>query len=432
MRGMKKAILLLMTGCLLVLNISLSWVNAGAVEYVIDVIEIETPNYEPIVTSEPVELEEVEVVMLEEEVPQISYEFEDEHECVFTFYTEVEPTHTTEGSSYKECDICGMRISPYIIPKTSEHTSSDWIIESEPTCTSKGSSYRKCTECGEILERSSTAELGHNYKDIIVKESTATERGIIRHECVNCKDSYETKIPLKICYEHAWKKKAVIKKCTCIADGKEKYECVICGEIKYEIIPANKDNHEILDTYTEVVNEGSETEERVVVSHCGHCHEILNTYTYPPYTTKEIELKDGETTTVYGYYDEDLSRQVFDLLNEYRVANGLNELNWADEISSCADLRAAEAAVSFGHVRPNGEKWYLLNISRLNGENLAMGYQTAQSVMTAWKNSPTHNENLLFPKFNSVAISCFVKYEILANGKVSKKYLFAQNFSMRK
>ena len=55
--------------------------------------------------------------------------------------------------------------------------------------------------------------------------------------------------------------------------------------------------------------------------------------------------------------DWDASRQMFDYINEYREANGINPLLWNDSISECAMQRAAETFVCSTHDRPNGKSF---------------------------------------------------------------------------
>ena len=55
--------------------------------------------------------------------------------------------------------------------------------------------------------------------------------------------------------------------------------------------------------------------------------------------------------------DWDASRQMFDYINEYREANGINPLLWNDSVSECAMQRAAETFVCATHDRPNGKSF---------------------------------------------------------------------------
>ena len=84
-----------------------------------------------------------------------------------------------------------------------------------------------------------------------------------------------------------------------------------------------------------------------------------------------------------------------DIVNAKRAENGLAALNWSNGLESCAMVRAQEAASKFSHTRPNGKDWYTVNSELMWGENLAKGYDSAQSVVDAWMASPTHAANIL-------------------------------------
>ena len=96
-----------------------------------------------------------------------------------------------------------------------------------------------------------------------------------------------------------------------------------------------------------------------------------------------------------------------DIVNAKRAENGLAALNWSNGLESCAMVRAQEAASKFSH---SELMW---------GENLAKGYDSAQSVVDAWMASPTHAANILAGDFTTCSIAV---YE--TNGKL----YFAQEF----
>jgi len=59
-------------------------------------------------------------------------------------------TGLTEG---KHCSACNkVIVAQAIVPKTDNHTSSGWIIDTEATCKAKGTRHKECTECGKILK----------------------------------------------------------------------------------------------------------------------------------------------------------------------------------------------------------------------------------------------------------------------------------------
>lgn len=130
------------------------------------------------------------------------------------------------------------------------------------------------------------------------------------------------------------------------------------------------------------------------------------------------------------YTAQQFKDELFRLVNEVRVANGLNALERGpDIIWQGADLRARELAVHFGHDRPNGndsaETYYELGCSyypflyenlglencgfepidweKENGvinldKNPKIIYPTAQEVLNGFMNSPGHRATILSQK----------------------------------
>ena len=122
----------------------------------------------------------------------------------------------------------------------------------------------------------------------------------------------------------------------------------------------------------------------------------------------EIELSDGKKTVVVGQYDETASREVFTLLNEYRVEKGLNPLQPANmALQAAANIRGCELAKMFDHVRPNGEDCFSVYEASC-AENIAGGTgMTAEGAMAVWKGSEGHNNNMLSEVAGSVGIAAF-------------------------
>ncbi|MBM6827898.1 hypothetical protein [Mordavella massiliensis] len=122
----------------------------------------------------------------------------------------------------------------------------------------------------------------------------------------------------------------------------------------------------------------------------------------------EIELADGKKTVVVGQYDETASKEVFTLLNEYRVEKGLNPLQPANmALQAAANIRGCELAKMFEHVRPNGEDCFSVYEASC-AENIASGTgMTAEGAMAVWKGSEGHNNNMLSEVAGSVGIAAF-------------------------
>lgn len=137
-------------------------------------------------------------------------------------------------------------------------------------------------------------------------------------------------------------------------------------------------------------------------------------------------------------YGQTEARTILDMINEMRTSdddawcwdetNTKKEVYWGDALTYDYDLeklamkRAAELVIRYDHDRPNGEYFSSIykeeNITdwQFVGENIAIGYHSAQAVNTAWRedgedyNGQGHRRNMLNPKFNCVGIG-HVKYD---------------------
>ena len=123
---------------------------------------------------------------------------------------------------------------------------------------------------------------------------------------------------------------------------------------------------------------------------------------------KVIILDEQEPTAEDMMFN--LPGRCFSLINSYRQMNGLPDLKWSPALEKCAHTRAREAAAYWSHERPNGKPWYTVNPKIMRGENLAMGYITAEDIVNNWINSPSHNELLLADDFTYVAIAEYDGY----------------------
>ncbi|MBQ9045233.1 MAG: S-layer homology domain-containing protein [Oscillospiraceae bacterium] len=110
-------------------------------------------------------------------------------------------------------------------------------------------------------------------------------------------------------------------------------------------------------------------------------------------------------TGIYGTACFDDAFRVLDLVNRERAANSLAPLTMDMELLSAASLRAAELVVSFSHTRPDGTRCFTAS-KRMMAENIAMGADTPESVMSLWMNSEGHRANILNPDMKTIGIAC--------------------------
>lgn len=122
-----------------------------------------------------------------------------------------------------------------------------------------------------------------------------------------------------------------------------------------------------------------------------------------------IHVGNGQYVQVYGHFDEYYADQVIQQLNAYRVANGLGELEKHTALMNAAKVRGVEITHTWSHTRPDGSSCFTAIEEDFwsMGENVAMGQSNPTAVMTAWKNSQGHNENMLMSHYTYIGVSCF-------------------------
>lgn len=97
-------------------------------------------------------------------------------------------------------------------------------------------------------------------------------------------------------------------------------------------------------------------------------------------------------------------REVIELVNAERTAQGLGELKTLPEIDAAAAVRAQELAVSFSHTRPDGTKYRTALEAQgvsagYTGENASMGRHTPSMTVAGWMKSEGHRANILKPEY---------------------------------
>ena len=125
-------------------------------------------------------------------------------------------------------------------------------------------------------------------------------------------------------------------------------------------------------------------------------------------STEDVAIYEPET--VSGNETGMLTDEIKDVLahvNKARTEIGLPELIWNGELAKAADIRAKEIEQIFSHVRPNGSEWWTVNEEVIYGENIARGYQNADSVMEAWMKSSEHKDNILYASFQTIGIALY-------------------------
>jgi uncharacterized protein YkwD len=94
------------------------------------------------------------------------------------------------------------------------------------------------------------------------------------------------------------------------------------------------------------------------------------------------------------------AEQVVTLVNDARADAGCEALTVDDRLEAAAQLHAEDMSARdyMDHVNPEGmdpqDRAEAQGFTNPVGENIAMGYPTAQAVVDAWMNSPDHRANV--------------------------------------
>ena len=113
-----------------------------------------------------------------------------------------------------------------------------------------------------------------------------------------------------------------------------------------------------------------------------------------------------------------LAGEIFDLVNYYRVTNGVENLVYNKNLQDAADVRAKESAESFSHTRPDGTDFataITIDYTKA-GENLLLVDKVIadyEVIVDTWMNSAGHKANILDGSFHSTAIGIYEKDEVL-------------------
>jgi hypothetical protein len=110
--------------------------------------------------------------------------------------------------------------------------------------------------------------------------------------------------------------------------------------------------------------------------------------------------------TIFG--KEDVVVQTNILRTELGLSN-LKE-NPTLDIAAAQKLQDMINGQYFAHTSPSGvSPWHWIEVNKYDysyaGENLAIGFTTAQDTVSAWDNSPSHRENLLNPHYQETGVA---------------------------
>ena len=122
----------------------------------------------------------------------------------------------------------------------------------------------------------------------------------------------------------------------------------------------------------------------------------------------------GTTNTSEEYFDRAMAEQVFALVNEERVANGIPALIWSEDMYNIAVQRCYENDIHAG-------------MRAGTSENYSEGQQTAEEIYQSWHDSPGHHDNYMNPNYTYSAVA--VRVVPLMGGALGNIHVHYQVFT---
>ncbi|MDQ4099674.1 MAG: CAP domain-containing protein [Chloroflexota bacterium] len=134
--------------------------------------------------------------------------------------------------------------------------------------------------------------------------------------------------------------------------------------------------------------------------------------------------------TATGYAPSSQECAFLTIINSYRQSKGIAALKMTRILGASAEHHSVDMAKSgvFSHTLSTGVTWsqnmtnHGYTFSTYRGENIAAGYSLAQDTFNQWKNSPTHNANMLNGNFKAIGIGQ------VYNSTSKWKYYWTTNF----
>lgn len=122
---------------------------------------------------------------------------------------------------------------------------------------------------------------------------------------------------------------------------------------------------------------------------------------------------------VLGFATDISVDKILTLVNQKRTEVNLRPLSISNELNTAATSKGNDMFGKdyWAHVSPTGTTpWVFINSAGYEyiyaGENLARNFNTAEEVVEAWMNSPTHRANILKSEYNDIGLA-------VINGKLN-------------
>lgn len=141
--------------------------------------------------------------------------------------------------------------------------------------------------------------------------------------------------------------------------------------------------------------------------------------TDPP-QTEPVTVETAAPPPISGNYGQryqyqweiDYANQLFDLVNEVRVQNGINPLKKLDVLTAAATDRAWEITINRSHTRPDGSSCFtVLNEYGLYGhkksENICYWWNSPQAALNTFLDDYAHSSPIFNSKFEYLGVGFY-------------------------
>lgn len=147
-----------------------------------------------------------------------------------------------------------------VLPTVHEHEY-HYLETVKPSCDELGYERFQCLTCGELEKRNYTPALGHDYDDVVIREATCKQGGLVLTLCSDCGDFYQTTTATG---KHKYS--SVKHNATCQSMGYTEHTCEVCGDNYItNLTPL------VSHSYERVVKEPTCTEKGYTTSTCTMC-----------------------------------------------------------------------------------------------------------------------------------------------------------------
>ena len=147
-----------------------------------------------------------------------------------------------------------------VLPTVHEHEY-HYLETVKPSCDELGYERFQCLTCGELEKRNYTPALGHDYDDVVIREATCKQGGLVLTLCADCGDFYQTTTATG---EHKYN--SVKHNATCQSMGYTEHTCELCGDNYItNLTPL------VSHSYERVTKEPTCTEKGYTTSTCTMC-----------------------------------------------------------------------------------------------------------------------------------------------------------------